>query len=105
MRQQWSESKFQSELLTHFQAHGWLTYHTYDSRKSAAGFPDIVAVHPGRRLALFVELKRQHRSPVRPEQQVWLDALDQVAIVRVDLWRPSDWDRAMELIEGRASVA
>lgn len=67
---------------------GWLGYHTHDSRKSAAGFPDLVLVR--RERMLFVELKKETEKP-RKEQVVWLDALRRVPSVEVYIWKPSDW--------------
>lgn len=64
---------------------GWLVYHTHDSRHSAAGFPDLVMVHPGSGALLFAELKTA-RGKVTPEQWEWLRAL---AVRGVSfLWRP-----------------
>ena len=51
---------------------GWLCYHTYDSRLSEPGFPDLVLVRPPE--LLFVELKSD-RGRIRPEQREWIDAL------------------------------
>jgi len=84
--------------------HEWLCYHTYDSRRSEAGFPDLVLVR-GSRL-LFVECKSE-RGWVRPEQRRWLEALgaiggpqfgfDERGVVvgprlpEVYVWRPADW--------------
>ena len=61
---------------------GWLYYHTYDSRRSNPGFPDLVLARNG--TILFVELKSQ-TGKVSPEQQTWLDAVGGI------VWRPSDW--------------
>ena len=36
---------------------GWRLYHTFDSRRSAAGFPDLVLVRPPR--VIFAELKSE----------------------------------------------
>lgn len=70
-----------------------LRYHTFDSRKSPSGFPDLVLV--GACGILFRELKKESEKP-SPAQQKWLDALTctgQDAAV----WRPSD------LLSGRVA--
>lgn len=73
---------------------GWLVYHTYDSRRSAAGFPDLVMVRHGR--LIFAELKRQ-QGRVTPKQREWLQRLEVVSqlaggdLVEVHEWRPTDW--------------
>lgn len=50
----------------------WRTYHTYDSRRSNAGFPDIVAVRGSR--TVFIELKSD-KGILSPEQADWGAAL------------------------------
>ncbi len=67
-----SEREFQTQVLTLARLSGWKTYHTHEARRSASGFPDLVLVRPPR--LLFVELKSQE-GRVRPEHNVWLDAL------------------------------
>jgi hypothetical protein len=78
----------------------WLVYHTYDSRRSQRGFPDLVMTRDGR--VIFAELKSQ-KGRVRPEQQHWLDELNKVAGVEVYLWRPSDSDTIEKTLLGRLS--
>lgn len=82
-----SEATFQSQILALCKHLGLLTYHTYDSRRSQPGFPDLVIV--GSRKMLFRELKTD-LGRVSPEQAQWLDALRQLG-VDADVWRPSDW--------------
>jgi hypothetical protein len=67
---------------------GWLAYHTHDSRRSRAGFPDVVLVKPPR--VLFVELKAE-AGRIRPEQTEWLGALAKCPGVETYVWRPSDF--------------
>ena len=70
---------------------GWLCYHTYDSRKSAPGFPDLVLLRRDR--LVFIELKTE-RARTSPAQEEWLRGL---ASLHGDgrpecyLWRPADW--------------
>ena len=66
---------------------GWRHYHTHDSRRSSAGFPDLVLVR-GDRL-MFVELKSE-RGKVSKEQDEWLDALRATGI-EAKVYRPSEW--------------
>lgn len=79
----------EAELLRNVrEACAWLglrCYHTHDSRRSVAGFPDLVIV--GRRVA-FVELKSASR--ITRAQQAWLDALA-AAGSWVYVWRPEHW--------------
>lgn len=79
----------EAELLNNVRsACAWLglsCYHTHDSRRSVAGFPDLVIV--GRQVA-FVELKAASR--ISRAQQAWLDALV-AAGAQVYIWRPQHW--------------
>jgi hypothetical protein len=66
----------------------WLAYHTFDSRRSARGFPDLVLARE-RRL-IFAELKSA-RGRLTPEQARWLEVLSGVEIVTPEVWYPTDW--------------
>lgn len=80
--------------------HGWLWYHTTDSRNSPSGFPDctLVSPGPGPRRLVFLELKRQEEHPTAP-QRVWLDELSKVeGPPTVEVVRPRDLDRCLELL-------
>ncbi|MDR4533224.1 VRR-NUC domain-containing protein [Glutamicibacter sp. PS] len=85
----WTEEAFQNEVISAAKGLGFTKiYHTHDSRRSPAGFPDLVLVHP-RRGVIFAELKSE-RGRVSDAQQAWLEdlrAAGQVAYV----WRPMDW--------------
>ena len=82
--------------LTH-----WLCYHTYDSRRSQAGFPDLVLVREDK--LIFAELKT-NRGRVKPAQREWLNILSSLACdqarMSVYLWRPRDWDGIVEILTG-----
>lgn len=84
-----SEAALQARVLELAAALGWRWYHTRDSRRSPAGFPDLVMVHRRRRLVLFVELKRE-RGRVTKEQTEWLGDL-RAADAHAVIWRPVDW--------------
>lgn len=64
---------------------GLRCYHTHDSRRSVAGFPDLVIV--GRTVA-FVELKANSRTS--RAQRDWMQALAGAGAY-VQLWRPEQW--------------
>lgn len=68
---------------------GWLFYHTYDSRRSDAGWPDTVMLNVRQRRILFVELKAR-KGQLRPMQVVWLQALAEVGM-ETAVWRPQQW--------------
>ena len=66
--------------------YGLLWYHTRNSKRSPAGFPDLVIA--GRKV-LYRELKTQ-KGVVSPAQREWLDALT-AAGQDAGVWRPEDW--------------
>lgn len=82
------------------EGHGWMVYHTYDSRRSDAGFPDLVMVRGGR--IIFAELKYdkgyadwddrkpKRRGKISDAQQEWLDALGNVFGVECYVWKYPD---------------
>ena len=86
---QWSERDLQDAIIADLKKLGIrLYYHTWNSRHSQAGFPDLIALHDGRGLA--VELKRE-TAPAKAEQVAWLHAFGLFPGMRAALWRPSDY--------------
>jgi VRR-NUC domain len=67
---------------------GWLTFHTYDSRRSEYGFPDLVCTDGT--AVLMYELKT-NTGKLTPEQQRWLSLLEHTGKVECGVWRPRDW--------------
>ncbi|MHB8324792.1 MAG: VRR-NUC domain-containing protein [Candidatus Dormibacteria bacterium] len=93
------EDELLRSVVSLAQFHGWLSYHTWNSRHSASGFPDLVMVRLGR--LLFVELKSEHGKLTAP-QQAWGAALTQAegaGAVAYRVWRPGD------LISGSVEAA
>jgi len=85
-------------LLAHVRALakqcGYLCYHTYSSKRSEPGYPDLClarpasATSPGR--LLFAELKTQ-TGKVTQEQAIWLDILRHtIPGLEAYTWRPAD---------------
>lgn len=81
-----TERQLQDAVLELAQTLGWLTYHTFDSRRSAAGFPDLTLV---RDRLVMAELKSD-TGRVSVPQATWLDSLVAVG-VEAYLWKPRDW--------------
>lgn len=94
-----SEAAFQDKVIQLAKSAGWMVYHTYDSRRSEAGFPDLVLAHRDRGL-IFAELKSAS-GKLTPAQQRWQKELgDAIRIsdvagdrfIDILVWRPADWE-------------
>lgn len=81
-----TEKQLQAAIVKTARLLGWRVYHTYDSRRSEPGFPDLSMVK-GDRL-VFAELKTE-KGKVSDAQAEWLDALWQTSETYV--WRPAQW--------------
>jgi hypothetical protein len=94
-----NEREFQQHVREGLEARGWLVFVVPDMRRTRAGLPDIIAVHP--RLSelrlLAWELKTQ-RGKVRADQERVLAALRDVPGIDARVVRPSDWMRLKERI-------
>lgn len=80
-----TEKQFQTQIIMVAKANGWTVYHTYDSRRSAPGFPDLVLVRDG---VLFREIKT-NTGRISMAQQEWGDALTKAG-ADFKVWRPRD---------------
>lgn len=98
-----TEAEWQATIIDLAHLHGWTVAHFRPARTSdggwrtpvaadGKGFPDLVLARPGSH-PLFIEVKTD-TGRVRPEQTVWLRALDPYSHVI----RPSDFDRLQELL-------
>ncbi len=86
-----SEEDWQQQIITCARANGWLAYHTYMSKHSAEGFPDLVLVKPPR--IIFWECKTERkRSQPSPEQEEWIRRLKLCRQIYADFVRPHHWD-------------
>jgi hypothetical protein len=82
-----TEKAWQSIVVRLAKQNNWLSYHTFDSRRSPSGFVDCVIAKAGSPL-LCVELKTD-AGQVTPAQQAWLTALAGCTGVVAEIWRPS----------------
>ena len=92
-----SERQFERAVVEYAQLNGWLVYHTFDSRRSNPGFPDLVLVRDGE--LIFAELKTE-KARLSAAQLDWLAALAWVEQsitegcsrpIKVTTWRPRAW--------------
>ena len=81
------EGEFQDAVSAYAESRGWLCYHTFDSRRSVSGFPDLVMLRGHRQVV--AELKHGDNR-VTPEQDVWLRAFVDAG-AQVYEWRDRDW--------------
>lgn len=97
------EDEWQAQVIRWAQRAGWKTYHTFDSRRSTAGFPDCVFVRPLTGEIVYAELKAEH-GKVSSAQQWWIDALA-ACNQRVFVWRPSQEGMVKSVLGWREAVA
>ena len=98
-----TEKEFQAQIVELVGLLGGMVYHTYDSRRSASGFPDLTIVTRDRRL-IFAELKND-RGRLTEYQKSWLEALPDhqallVATRRLGRRRAHYPDRPRDCIQG-----
>lgn len=79
-------------------AKGWRTPLQGDS-----GFPDVVLVHGELQRCVFAELKSR-RGSLRPDQELWIDALKQVPGVEVYVWKPADMSEIKDVLLGHLAL-
>lgn len=90
------EKQIQSAILDIARVLGWRVYHTFDSRKSQAGFPDLVLV---RDRVIYAEVKRAGQKP-RQSQVDWLNALSRAG-AEVYVWTEDDYDEVASILSQR----
>jgi len=105
-----TEAQWQQQVVDLAKLGGWRSYHTFDSRRSAPGFPDLTLVRPPE--LVFAELKAE-KGRTTPEQEAWLEDLEVVAQcillndeglggdevpIQVFVWRPSDFDEVRRVL-------
>ncbi len=91
-----TEAQWQRTITDLAETLGWLVYHTYDSRRSQPGFPDLCLV---RDRIVFVEVKREHGRLTDDQARWWL-ALER-ASAEAHVWRPSDWPEVQVALKSR----
>ena len=83
-----TEKQFQSHVVQFAKVMHWQVYHTYDSRRSEPGFPDLLLV---RERVLFRELKSE-KGRISLAQKQWGDKLIRAG-ADFKIWRPSMLDK------------
>jgi len=80
------EKEFQSMVEEIAKLYGWTYYHTYNSRRSEPGFPDLVMLRGEREVV--AELKSQKGKLTEPQKD-WLKKFKKAGN-ETFVWRPSD---------------
>jgi hypothetical protein len=94
-----TEAHFQGRVVMAAKVLGWkYVYHTFDSRRSPSGFPDLVMIHPKKLRLAFVELKSMH-GRLTLAQKLWRTALCALSGVEYYTWKPSDWTELVEILK------
>lgn len=91
-----SEAEWQTAVLELAEMLGWSWHHETDSRRTKAGWPDLVL---WRERIVFVELKKES-GRVSPAQAAVLDGLA-AAGGEVYVWRPSDLPAVQRVLSRR----
>jgi len=91
------ERDFQQQVIEVAELYGWLAFHIPDSRRATCrGLPDTILLKPHR--LLFAELKTA-RGKLSAEQKEWLETLKTIPTVETYVWRPSDWDSIVTVLQ------
>jgi hypothetical protein len=89
-----TEKQLMQTIIEAAQHLGWSCYHTFDSRRSTPGFPDIIAVRPPRVIAIETKAKGGRLAQA---QIVWLDDLNRSGIPAYVVY-PRDLDWCLEVL-------
>jgi VRR-NUC domain len=88
------EKAFMAAVVALAKRNGHKVYHTRDSRKSEAGFPDLVFV---REAVITAELKVDG-GKLTAAQASWVDAFN-ATCVPCWVWFPKDWERIEAILK------
>lgn len=94
------ESEWQAQVVKLAEMAQWKVYHTYDARRSAIGFPDLVCLRAPR--LVVAELKRMGEEPT-VEQWGWLDHFSRAG-AEVYVWCPDKLEEVRQVFSMRTDV-
>jgi hypothetical protein len=95
------EVEFMWQIIQLARHCGWLTYHPFDSRRSAVGYPDLTLVHRERQQLVFLEVKRESGKATEA-QEAWIAALCAIPGVAAMVVKPSQWEMVAAILKGDA---
>jgi hypothetical protein len=106
------EADYQRTVVEAAKFAGWLVHAELPAQTASgryltriqgdAGFPDLVLVHPTRKMVLCVELKRRPNKAT-DKQMVWLQALSAAGVSAALVFVPGGLPRLLDVITGASS--
>lgn len=91
------EQEWQETVIAGAQLLGWRCYHTFDSRHSVPGYPDLTLFHPVHGV-LFVELKAPN-GRLTEAQRDWGRTITEAGYCWMVAY-PDDWDELQDRLRG-----
>ena len=91
-----TEAAFMGQIIDTARLLGWRCYHTADSRRSQAGYPDLTLV---RDRIVFLEVKTE-TGRISTEQADWIAAINAAGGTALVV-RPSQWDEIVASLKRR----
>ncbi len=82
-----SEKQFMQMVIDLAKLRRWFVFHVHDSRRSVAGFPDLVLLRPPQKIV--AELKVGKNKPTA-EQNLWLNLFEECGVPAY-VWTEKDW--------------
>jgi hypothetical protein len=93
-----SEKKFLQQVIELAKIYHWEYYHTFDSRHSAAGFPDLILIRVEDKGRIVVAECKSEKGKVTVFQDKWIKMFRDCG-VEAYIWRPSQWDEIVECLK------
>lgn len=95
-----SEKAFQTHVVKALRGRGWIVWTVPNMRRTTAGLPDVLAVHPNGLCLLAFELKTV-KGRVRAAQTQAIKCLSKVPGVYAAIVRPTDWPELLKELDYR----
>ena len=91
-----TEAQFTRQVVQLARTFQYAVYHTFMSKWSEKGFPDLCLAKAGR--LIFAELKSEI-GKVSQKQEEWLDVL-KAAGAETYIWRPNQFEEVATILRG-----
>ena len=93
-----SEKAFMAAVVRLARQQQYMVYHTWSSKRSPEGFPDLICARTGSPL-LAIECKTDTGEVTSP-QHAWLAILARCTGVVAEIWRPKDLESICRTLRG-----